>query len=347
METNPLTSSSVPMHPTDIETALKPSVVKSRFRGLWISLLSLLLLFLSLVLAFHGYVAWKLARPHIDPLRSNPALAFGAAYQDIEFPSLNGSSTLSGWYIPAEHPIPSNNKTVVFSHGYGGNREEIWVPLYDLAAELHKQNYNVIMFDYGFVQPKEIVTGGIRESQELLGAIKYAKQQGAKQVYVWGFSMGAGTALQAALQTKDIDGMILDSTFILEPETLYHNMKQEANLPKFPSEPLVKLFFPLINGVSLNQIPYTKVKETKYSIPIFFIHGEQDMKAPYEMVQNIFKNQSNTSGSQLWLLPKDTHELIYRAHPKDYLSLATGFLNNLPVRSSEPTNQGHLELKSS
>ncbi|MFE5322595.1 alpha/beta hydrolase [Paenibacillus sp. NPDC056579] len=327
METNPVTPTTIST--TSVETAVKTrSVARRRIKTILIALLSVVLLFVSLVMAFHAYIAWTLARPHIDPLRSNPSIAFGAAYQDIEFPSLNGSSVLSGWYIPAQQAAPAK-KTVVFSHGYGGNREEIWVPIYDLARELHKQNYNVLMFDYGFVQPKESVTGGIRESQELLGAIKYAKDQGAEHVYVWGFSMGAGTALQAALLTDDIEGMILDSTFILEPETLYHNMKQVANLPKYPTQPLVDFFFPFINGVNLSQIPYDKVKETKYSIPIFFIHGKQDLKAPYEMAQTIYNNQPANSGSELWLLPNDSHELIYRAHPKTYLSLTTGFLKNV------------------
>ncbi|GAA4866781.1 alpha/beta hydrolase [Paenibacillus vulneris] len=329
MEPNPMSPVPVSTAAAQVEIAVKqPSIVKRRARSILIALLSALLLLISLVMAFHAYIAWTLARPHIDPLKSNPAAAIGVEYQDIQFPSLNDSSVLNGWYIPAVQSAAST-KTVVFSHGYGGNREEIWVPLYDLAKELHQQNYNVLMFDYGFVQPKESVTGGIRESQELLGAVKYARDHGAKQVYVWGFSMGAGTALQAALLSDDIDGMILDSTFILEPDTVYHNMKQVANLPKFPTQPLVYLFFPFINGVSLNQIPYNQVKETKYNIPIFFIHGKQDLKAPYEMAQEIFQNQPPNSGSQLWLLPKDSHELIYRAHPKTYLSLTMGFLRTL------------------
>ncbi|UQZ84051.1 Alpha/beta hydrolase family protein [Paenibacillus konkukensis] len=327
MEPNSVTP--VSLNATQIETAVNvPSIARRRLKTFLIALLSVILLLVSLVMAFHAYIAWTLAKPHIDPLRSNPALAFGAAYQDIQFPSLNDSTLLNGWYIPAAQAAASK-KTVVFSHGYGGNREEIWVPLYDLAQELHKQNYNVLMFDYGFVQPKESVTGGIRESQELLGAVKYAREQGAEQVFVWGFSMGAGTALQAALLSDDIDGMILDSTFILDPDTLYHNMKQVADLPRYPTLPLVYLFFPLINGVSLNQVPYNQVKETKYNIPIFFIHGEQDMKAPFEMAQELFRNQPANSGSQLWLLPNDSHELIYRAHPQTYLELTMGFLRGL------------------
>jgi pimeloyl-ACP methyl ester carboxylesterase len=335
METNPL--SSVQLNPTQIENAInQPVLVRKRVKSLLIALLSVILVFCSLVMAFHAYIAWTLARPHIDPLRSNPALSFGAAYEDIQFPSVNGSSNLSGWYIPAAHN-PSNGKTVIFSHGYGGNREEIWVPLYSLAQELYKQNYNVLMFDYGYVQPKESLTGGIRESQELLGAVKYAKDKGAESVFIWGFSMGAGTALQAALQTKDIDGMILDSTFILEPDTLYHNMKQVANLPKFPSQSLVHLFFPLINGVSFNQIPYDKVKKAQYTMPILFIHGKQDMKAPYEMVQEIFRNQNDASSAQLWLLPNDGHELIFKAQKKTYLSLTMGFLKGMAAHPALPS----------
>jgi pimeloyl-ACP methyl ester carboxylesterase len=329
MEPNPLTNVSLNTATSQIENAVRrPSIARRRVKQLLIALMSVILLFSSLIMAFHAYVAWTLARPHIDSLRSNPTLSFGAAYEDIEFPSLNGSSKLSGWYIPAER-LSSTSKTVVFSHGYGGNREEIWVPVYSLAKELHKQNYNVLMFDYGYVQPKESVTGGVRESQELLGAVNYAKKKGSGEVYVWGFSMGAGTALQAALETKDIDGMILDSTFILEPDTLYHNMKQVADLPKFPSQPLVHLFFPLLNGVSLNQIPYEKVKQTKYAIPILFIHSKKDERAPFEMAQEIFRNQPENSGSQFWLLEQDGHELIYKGHRRDYLSLSMGFLNGL------------------
>ncbi|TDF97250.1 alpha/beta hydrolase [Paenibacillus piri] len=329
METEPLTSVPLNTAQAQIENAIsRPSVARRRLRQLLVILLSALLLLFSLILGFHAYIAWTLARPHIDPLRSNPELSIGAPYENIQFPSLNGGSNLSGWFVPAER-LPETSKTVIFSHGYGGNREEIWVPIYSLAKELHKQNYNVLMFDYGYVQPKESVTGGIRESQELLGAVQYARQKGSGGVFIWGFSMGAGTALQAALQTKDIDGMILDSTFILEPDTLYHNMKQVANLPKFPSQPLVHLFFPLINGVSLNQIPYDKVKEAKYSVPIFFIHSKNDERAPFEMAQDIFRNQSDNSGSQLWLLTKEKHELIFKGNKKDYLTMTMGFLNGL------------------
>jgi dienelactone hydrolase len=323
---------SVNLSPATTEAAAKKTFLARR-RGFLITATSILLLLFSLILAFHAYIAWTLARPSIAPLQSNPMKAFGAPYEDVKFPSMNGEVQLDGWYIPG-----TTKNSVVFSHGYGGNREEIWVPIYDLAHALHDWGYNVLMFDYSYVLPEHTVTGGVQESQDLLGAIDYVKQRGAEKVFVWGFSMGAGTALQAALQTDNIDGMILDSTFILDPETLYHNMKQYVNLPRFPSLPLVKLFFPLINGVSLKQIPYNKVKETEYSMPIFFIHGKQDLKAPYEIVEDIYHNQRKNHESRLWLLPDDGHEWIYQSHKQSYLAKTLHFLHELSLRPAIKMN---------
>lgn len=318
------------LQPTLDQVVTRPLLRKKRL--VLTILISFLTLCTSLLLAFHAYIAWTLARPHIDPLHSDPMRAVGLPYSSVTFPSLNASSNLDGWFIPA----PSD-KTVIFSHGYGGNREELWVPLYNLARELHLQNYNVLMFDYGYVHPgnEHVMTGGIQESQELLGAINYVKHLSGGPIYIWGFSMGAGTALQAALQnTTDISGMILDSTFMLNPDTLYHNMKQVVNVPKFPSLPLVRLFFPLLNGVSLHEVPYKKVTSTAYSMPIYFIHGTEDYKAPYEMVEDIFKVQNNEQ-SKLWIIPKAQHELLYRAEPKKYVRSTLSFLNGLTTTTKE------------
>jgi fermentation-respiration switch protein FrsA (DUF1100 family) len=315
-----------PLNPAPLEQTAS-RIIGRRKKVLLSIMLSFVLLCTSLLLAFHAYIAWTLARPQIDPLHSNPTLAVGLPYETVTFSSRNNSSHLEGWFIPGK-----SNETVIFSHGYGGNREELWVPIYNLAQELHKQHYNVLMFDYGYVHPdsQRIVTGGVQESKELLGAVDFIKQRIQGSVYIWGFSMGAGTALQAALQdSDDIAGMILDSTFLLNPDTLYHNMKQYVNVPKFPSLPLVRLFFPLLNGVSLQEIPYQKVTSAHYQMPIFFIHGTEDYKAPYEMIEDIYSQQRGNERSEKWILPSGQHELLYRAEPKMYMERTMNFLSEL------------------
>jgi uncharacterized protein len=297
------------------------------------SLLTIVFLLLSSVLLLHAYIAWTLARPPVLELTSNPLRAVGLVYHDVEFPSANGRTRLNGWYIPAER---HSETTVVFSHGYGGNREEPWVPIYELAKASHLQGYNVLMFDYGFNRPDQVVTGGVQEKEELLGAIDFAKRRGAMRTIVWGFSMGAGTALQAALQTSDIDAMILDSTFILNPDTLYHNLQQHINLPRFPSVALIRLFFPILNGTSLKQIPYQTVSDVDFNLPIFFIHGKNDSLAPYELAQQMHRNQQKNAATELWMTPRDIHEMVYRGHKQEYLQRVFSFMDK--ALSAEPAS---------
>lgn len=295
-------------------------------------LLALLLLVLVGLIALYAYIAWVLARPHVAPLQSNPLAAVQLPYEDVTFTAQSGTHSLEGWYIPAETP---SRRTIVFSHGYGGNREEIWVPIYELAQFANRAGYNALMFDYGYVYHDDrVVTGGAQESGDLLGAVQYAIERGADEVVVWGFSMGAGTALQAALRTDAIDAMILDSTFVLEPDTLYHNLHQVApKLPKEPSITLLRWLYPLLNGSGLQDVPYQDIQSTAYDIPIFMIHGTRDERSPHDMINGIAANQKTSGASDYWLVPNATHELIYRADKEEYASRVAAFLRRIAPAS--------------
>lgn len=322
----PLTSTPV-LKPEWINP-VDPKLVQSgkvRIKNIVIALLlSALFAAVLIFLAAHAFIAWMFANPQVPPLFSNPMAAKGMAYDTVTFPARDGHSLVDGWYIPAE----DSTKTIVLSHGYGANREEYWVPMYDLAQFAHRLGYNVVMFDYGFAseQHKTKATGGRIEKEQLLGAVDLATERGAKQVIVWGFSMGAGTALQAGLvEDHHIDGMILDSTFLLEPDTLYHNVQQYVQVPKHPSLDILRMMFPLLNDTSMQQIPYQEVKQHQYSMPTLFIHGTEDTKAPYSIAEEIAANQ-DPSRSSSWIVSGAQHELIYRTHSKEYLSLVADYL---------------------
>ncbi|WP_127534591.1 alpha/beta hydrolase [Paenibacillus kobensis] len=300
------------------------------------------------VVAFHGYIAWMLAHPYVAPLYSNPTEAAGLAYEDVAFPSHSGRTTVGGWFIPAGDdgnlPVPGTDvqtaampaqaveseRTVIFSHGYGANREETWVPMYDLAKLLHQLDYNVLMFDYGYASTayKAPATGGHEESQQLLAAVQYAKSRGAAEIVVWGFSMGAGTALQAGLATDDIDAMILDSLFLPSPDALFHNVTQILPLPKYPSLPLIEFMLPAFTGTSFSGIPADEVMTRDYPIPLFIMHGTEDVKAPYEIAEHIAANQTNPL-SREWIVGGGKHELLFQVHAKEYIQRAALFLGQV------------------
>jgi len=280
----------------------------------------------GLFVALHAYAAFLFSFPPIVSLGSNPLLAKNLAYSNVSFASADGRTQMEGWWIPAE----DSRKTVVLSHGYGTNREEPWVPMYDLANLLNGLHYNVLMFDYGFANPlqRSPATGGISESQQLIGAIRYARLHGSDELVVWGFSMGAGTALQAALQAERVDAMILDSTFLPDENTIYANMTRYVDLPKYPTVSLLRLFLPLMGGARLDDIPSAQAQETAYPFPIFLIHGTADDKAPVYIAENVAGAQTNGL-SRLWIVPDAIHEMIYRTHTEEYVSRTTAFLESV------------------
>lgn len=287
-------------------------------RALW-AIASLIGLLLLVLLAYLYYSAWTFTHPTIDPLFSNPMAAHQLPYSDIELRSIDNESRLNGWYIPS-----TSKKTVIFSHGYAGNREEIWVPLYELAQTLHLHNYNVLMFDYGYVNheqnPSRVMTAGVRETGELLGAVRYAKQLGAEQVYIWGFSMGAGK--------PEVGGMILDSTFLLQPNVLEHIIPNYYPHISKILLPVVNSLLPFTGGVKLSHIPYEEVNSTTYSFPLFMIHGLKDTQAPFTITTQIFEQQTHP-WSELWL-PRDRgHEMTYRFQSEEYVERTLYFLNKI------------------
>ncbi|QAY67080.1 alpha/beta hydrolase [Paenibacillus protaetiae] len=311
-----------------------------------------------------GLLSYMLSYPPVAPLASNPKEAIGLDYIDVEFPSASGRTIVNGWYIPAGgspgpassrvHTAALNNgnaaangsaaaglsKTIVFSHGYGTNREESWVPMYKLASIVHDMDYNVLLFDYGYASKthKAPATGGAEESEELLAAVQYAKSQGADEVVVWGFSMGAGTALQTALKTDEIDALILDSLFLTSAETLYHNITNFINLPRYPAIPLLETMMPIWSGTSLSSLPAPEVLQQAYDIPIYIIHGTDDEKASYQTAERIAGEQKNAL-SRSWIVPGGKHELVFQVHPDEYIARAAAFLDAVGQQHGLQQNQ--------
>lgn len=323
--------SPMPLHPGSLQLELEEGRVRIAPRRigriLGIVAASLVLTSVFLVVGLYGYLSWRFTHPPVDTLNLSPMSAKGLAYTDISFPAADGGRLTNGWWIPAD---AGSARTVVLSHGFGANREESWVPMYDIADMLHRQHYNVLMFDYGYADSRHrtAATFGIGESQQLIGALEYARSMGSQELVVWGFSMGAGTALQAALHTSLIDGMILDSTFVTDKATIAYNLKQLGALPSRFTTHLLSLFTPIWTGYRLGQVPSEQVQSTAYSFPLLLIHGTNDDKAPYEISERIAGAQTNADSS-LWLVQGAIHEMVFRTHPEEYISRTTAFLQTV------------------
>lgn len=287
---------------------------------------------LIVVIVSHAIIAWNLAYPYVPALESNPYEAKKLQYEVVVYPSTSGETTVDSWYIPAyvTGSMTESKQTIILSHGYGANREENWIPMYELAELLNELHYNVIMFDYGYASKaySAPATWGSEEQNQLLAVVDYAKQRGSEKIIVWGFSMGGGTALQAALQSDKIDALILDSLFLPSPDTLYTNLQQYVQLPKYPTTTIISKLLPLWTNHAFSNEPAKNILEKQYDIPLFIIHGTADNKADYHIAEQIANNQINPS-SQLWIIENGQHELLFRKDPNLYMKHIAEFLSNI------------------
>lgn len=275
-------------------------------------------------------LSWHLAYPYVPQLQSNPMDAKKLPYETYVYPSASGKSTIEAWYIPSPNNVQELNRTVILSHGYGTNREEQWVPLYDLAEYLYHLNYNVIMFDYGYasVHNRYPATWGSEEKEQLIATVDLAERLGAEQLIVFGFSMGAGTALQASLYDDRIDALLLDSTFIAGPDGLYANTLPYVTLPKEPTLWLLEKTLPLWTNHPLSEEPSRQVLTSNYTIPLYFIHGTNDEKASYQVIEQLYEQQTHPL-TKYWLVEGGYHELLLRKDMKLYLQNISSFLSSI------------------
>lgn len=284
-----------------------------------------------IVIVSHAIIAWNLAFPYVPPLESNPLEKKQLSYEVVVYPSRSGETTVDSWYIPATLGASGeeSKQTIILSHGYGANREESWVPMYDLAELMHELNYNVIMFDYGYASKSYSApaTWGAEEKNQLLATVDYAKDRGAKKIIVWGFSMGGGTALQAALESEYIDGLILDSLFLPSPDTLYTNIQQYVGLPKYPTTAIISKLLPLWTNHAFSNKPAETILQKQYEIPLFIIHGTADNKADVHIAERIAANQT-VPQSRVWVVEGGQHELIFRKDPNVYMKNISQFLSS-------------------
>jgi pimeloyl-ACP methyl ester carboxylesterase len=143
-------------------------------------------------------------------IQGNPETAFGLAYEDVSFKAEDGE-TLRGWFVPAA----SADVGVVTVHGLGANRLEF---LSDVKM-LHDSGYAVLVFDcrgHGMSDGSgRILRLGIWEHRDVEAAVAYLKQiRGMKHVIALGCSQGAASAIEAAGEDKDIDGVIAEASFL-------------------------------------------------------------------------------------------------------------------------------------
>ncbi|GHO46479.1 alpha/beta hydrolase [Ktedonospora formicarum] len=193
-------------------------------------LISLIVIW-ALIPAVRGYTLLANSNRQIPP-----ASSAGIPVQSVSFSSTDGIK-LSGWLAIANPKAP----TIILVHGFKTNRTD----MLPAARILFGGGYNVLLYDSRGCGASEGwgITLGVREPEDVLGAVKYLKGRSDlsnKHFGLVGNSLGSGIALMAAAHEPSILATVADSVWIDSHDQIQRmgNMRLgPLTLPLLPYEP--------------------------------------------------------------------------------------------------------------
>jgi len=257
----------------------------------------LLILILPFILVYAN------THPPRYPLNIPPTI-YKADFETVSFMSEDGID-LKGWLVKPPHPL-SHAPAIIICHGVGANKSDFT----ELAAALSKRGYIVLLFDFR----AHGESGGSRsslgyhEQKDVIAALEFLKSRpeiDPKHVGIYGFSMGASTAILTAAKTGAFSAVVADSAF-----TSLKDMSRTAvtgfyHLPSFPFLQLAVLGYDLYFQTSIEQIaPVAEIAKLSPN-PILIIAGEGDTLIPAENGRKLFAAAKEPK--ELWIIPGADH----------------------------------------
>lgn len=254
------------------------------------------------------------------PLQNFPK-DFGLQAENITFKTQD-NITLKGWFIAAKNP-KNQNKTLILMHGFEMDKSKILPQTIYLA-----ENYNLFYFDFrGMGESGGKTAQGLKEYNDCFAAIEYlrkTKPEQAKEIALYGISLGASVAAYIAAKDKNIKALILEACFYSYIKVASKWAWKHHTLPYFP---IVFIF------LRLRQLKFKIGLEDfspKNSVPliecpVLQIHGQKDHLVPYKLALQLF-DILNTK-KEFWLSENGGHISSYKKEPQKYKETISKFLS--------------------
>jgi uncharacterized protein len=256
--------------------------------------------------------------PSKVPLTDSPAL-HGLAFSTISFASPVDGTTLRGWYLPSPRPT---GRTVVIAPGISDNRQVSGITL-GLAPALLGAGFDLLAFDFRAEGESDGDTQsfGVREQDDLLGAVAFARNQGARHVAVIGFSMGAASAILAAARSPDIEAIVADSAFADLRTTIERRM-ESVGFPRILA-PYGRWLYGALSGTDPASAVPSNVVARVAPRPMLFIAGTADTFVPSTDTEDL-ASRAGPSAAQ-WLVHGAPHVGSFAADPAQYIARVIAF----------------------
>src|SRR5690625_164166 len=192
---------------------------------------------------------------------------------------LPGTSGMSRTADRAES-VARQDRWVIHVHGRGADRAEAW----RLVTALHPLGYPQLAISYrndvDAPQDRRGLYGlGWTESADLAAATQYARDHGAREVVLVGYSMGGGVVgnYLRTDEPRDVVGVIYDSPVVSWTRTLAQHA-DDRGLPGFAGSIALGVVRAR-TGVDVTAMDQIRTADT-YRAPILLFHGDADPTVP-------------------------------------------------------------------
>lgn len=182
-----------------------------------------------------------------------------------------------------------SHKWVVLLHGYTGWKEE----MYPIAYAYAKRGYQVLCPDMrcsGESEGDFIGMGWTDRLDNMLWLEEILKRDEQAEIVIQGQSMGGASALMMTGEDlpEQVKAVVSDSGYTDVYSMFQKQLKEWFHLPGFPLLDGANLVLQLRGGYNIRKASALEAVK-KSSVPILFIHGDQDQFVPVEMAKKLYE----------------------------------------------------------
>jgi fermentation-respiration switch protein FrsA (DUF1100 family) len=205
-------------------------------------------------------------------------------------------------------------RNLLICHGYRSAKEM----LIDFADMF--QRSNLLFFDFRAHGQSEgdLVTLGYNEKKDVLSALNFLQtDERTKKLPIFGIgvSMGGVALLAAAAEKPVFKGLVIDSAFARLEDQIAYAFYQRTGLPKYPFLIVTRFLFELLTHIRVREVSVLDYVRN-ISIPILFIHAENDTEVPLEGSKELY--EAATEKKDLWIEGPCKHATICLEYRDEY-----------------------------
>jgi pimeloyl-ACP methyl ester carboxylesterase len=248
--------------------------------------------------------------------------SFGLAYERVTYETSDGIA-LRGWFIPRRGRDPATERTLVLLHGYPADKGNIFPSLAFLADD-----YNLFLFDFRYHGESggKLTTGGAREREDLLAALRYLRGRGIAEVGVWGFSMGGAVALLVAPDAPEIRAVAVEAPYARLSDIL----PQLYPIPvlRHGLAWLTRFWGSAFLGLDAHAVAPEEAA-ARLRIPALLIHSQADIVIPFSHAKRLEQALRSNPQASFWFPEAILHGWRTEEHNRRVREF---FLTHFPPR---------------